>query len=149
LTSHWRQPTTLFHFALLLFALPVIISMAFQSSWSTTGFLSALLVYWLSLSVSVVGYRLSPFHPLAAYPGPVLCRVSRLWATAIVLGGKQHMKSHQLFERYGDVVRTGPDHLIIRDVAAIPVILGGRDMWHKGGRELGSLLRREGATKDA
>jgi hypothetical protein len=54
---------------------------------------------------------------------------------ATAFGGKQYLTSHKLFERYGDVVRTGPDHLIIRDAAAIPVVLGGRKMWHKGSRE--------------
>jgi hypothetical protein len=29
----------------------------------------------------------------------------------------------------------GPDHLIIRDPKAIPVVLGPKDMWPKHGRE--------------
>jgi hypothetical protein len=65
-----------------------------------------------------------------------------------MLGGKQHLKSHELFERYGDVVRTGPDHLIIRDAAAIPVLLGGKNMWHKGARESHrSLKERTGMAE--
>jgi hypothetical protein len=135
---HRQQPSSLSQFALLLFALPAAVSATFASSSLSSflfGFLRALPVYWLSLSASVVAYRLSPFHPLAKYPGPILCRVSRFWATRVSLSGDQHLVSHQLFEQYGDVVRTGPDHLIIRDVSAIPVVLGGRNMWHRGSRE--------------
>jgi hypothetical protein len=95
----------------------------------------ALPAYWTALSASVVAYRLSPFHPLACYPGPLLARVSRFWATRAVLSGVQHKVSHDLFERYGDVVRTGPNHLIFRDPAAIPVVLGARNMWRKGDRK--------------
>jgi hypothetical protein len=135
---HQREPRSLLGFATLLFFIPLVISLA-----SRPGSLAALLntfsgtlsVYWAALAASVGAYRLSPFHPLARYPGPLIARVSRLWALRVVLNGKQHFVSHQLFERYGNVVRTGPNHLIIRDAAAIPTVLGGRDMWFKGGRE--------------
>jgi hypothetical protein len=44
----------------------------------------------------------------ARYPGPVLARVSRLWAARQVMKKKQHIVSHELFEMYkSDVVRTG------------------------------------------
>jgi hypothetical protein len=135
---HQREPRSLRGFAALLFLIPVAISFASRPE-SLLAFLDtfarAVPVYWASLAVSVATYRLSPFHPLASYPGPLLARVSRLWALRVVLGGKQHLVSHQIFERYGDVVRTGPNHLILRDSAAIPTVLGGRDMWLKGGRE--------------
>jgi hypothetical protein len=135
---HQHEPRSLRGFAALLFLLPVAISLAslpesllsFAATFSRT-----LPVYWASLAASVSTYRLSPFHPLAQYPGPFLARVSRLWALRVVLGGKQCLVSHRLFERYGDIVRTGPNHLIIRDAAAIPIILGSRDTWLKGERE--------------
>jgi hypothetical protein len=42
------------------------------------------------------------------YPGPVLARVSRLWAARQVGKQRQHHLSHELFEKYkSDVVRTG------------------------------------------
>jgi hypothetical protein len=42
------------------------------------------------------------------YPGPVLARVSRLWAAHHVMKQRQHHLSHELFEKYkSDVVRTG------------------------------------------
>jgi hypothetical protein len=64
-------------------------------------------------------------------PGPRLARISRFWATRTALGGRQHVVSHELFARYGDVVRTGPDHLLVRDVKAVPVVLGAKDPWPK------------------
>jgi hypothetical protein len=135
---HHREPRSLLGFAGLLCFLPLAISLASrpESLAALLGTFSRVVsVYWAALAASVGVYRLSPFHPLARYPGPLLARVSRLWALRVVLNGKQHVVSHQLFERYGNVVRTGPNHLIIRDAAAIPTVLGGRDMWFKGGRE--------------
>jgi hypothetical protein len=124
-------------FAALLFLAPPGVALAARPA-ALLSFLAvfarALPAYWAALAASVVAYRLSPFHPLARYPGPLLARVSRFWATRAVLSGVQHKVSHTLFERYGDVVRTGPDHLIFRDPAAIPVVLGGRNMWRKGDR---------------
>jgi hypothetical protein len=93
-----------------------------------------ILVYLASLGLSVVAYRVSPFHPLAGYPGPFAARVTRWWAFWKASQGVQHWYSHQLFQQYGDAVRTGPNHLIIRDATAVPIVLGSREGWHKGDR---------------
>jgi hypothetical protein len=109
-----------------LFLPPAALSYAYASS-----FTRSLVTYLLALTASIVAYRLSPFHPLAAYPGPRLARISRFWATHQVLKGRQHILSHELFARYGNVVRTGPNHLIIRDDTAVSVVLGARNQWPK------------------
>jgi hypothetical protein len=114
---------------LLLVLPPAALGYAYSTSILALAGLSA--VYLLALVASVAAYRLSPFHPLAKYPGPVLARVSRLWATRVAASGRQHEFSHELFARYGDVVRTGPNHLIIRNVSAIPVVLGAKNPWPK------------------
>lgn len=93
-------------------------------------------IYLLLLVSSITIYRLSPFHPLARYPGPVLARISRLWALWRVVNGKQHIDSHELFLRYGDVVRTGPNHLLIRDASVIPALHGSKDRWLRTESEL-------------
>ncbi|EMD31235.1 hypothetical protein CERSUDRAFT_119940 [Gelatoporia subvermispora B] len=110
---------------LVILGIPPVLLSAFTSYdgtllsiWGTS------LVYWAILASSVVIYRLSPFHPLAQYPGPLLHKVSRLAFTRVALGGFQHMHLDQLHERYGDVVRVGPNALSIRDPAAIPGMLG-------------------------
>jgi len=83
-------------------------------------------IFYTSLILSVVFYRLSPFHPLARYPGPALAKVSNLWFVRINkstlkcsmliihlfkarLGwqGKQHVHYRDLHKKYGDVVRVG------------------------------------------
>jgi hypothetical protein len=52
-------------------------------------------------------YRLSPFHPLAKYPGPVIAKTSKLWAAYVCARGDLHRYYKNLHNRYGDVVRVG------------------------------------------
>ncbi|KAJ7220140.1 cytochrome P450 [Mycena pura] len=85
-------------------------------------------VYYSSLVASILAYRLSPFHPLAKYPGPLLCRVSKLWFAAIAMKGKQHLYYYDLHQRFGDVVRIGPNELSFRDVNAIVPMMGSQGM---------------------
>jgi hypothetical protein len=98
---HYHPPNSLVEFGGVLFLPPTVLSYGYTGS-----FASSLVTYLITLIASITAYRLSPFHPLAGYPGPRLARISRFWA-----------------------VRTGPDHLIIRDAAAVPVVLGSRNPW--------------------
>jgi hypothetical protein len=103
----------------------------------------SLAIYLTTLALSVLVYRLSPFHPLAQYPGPLVARTTRWWGFLKSKQGVQHWYSHELFQQYGNVVRTGPNLLIIRDADALPVVLGARANWHKGERTWTlSLLKR-------
>ena len=103
-------------------------------------------IYLSALSTSVLLYRLSPFHPLARYPGPLKCKVSKLWMARLSLEGHQHRYIKTLHDRYGDFVRigpsstllppsvpeqliiyasaTGPNELSIRDPSVLPQLLG-------------------------
>ena len=63
--------------------------------------------YYLCLSVSILAYRLSPLHPLYAFPGPRLARVSKLYGVWASATGKQHRILKRLHDKYGPVVRTG------------------------------------------
>jgi hypothetical protein len=94
-------------------------------------FPAVLATYVISLLGMIAAYRLSPFHPLAGYPGPILARITRFWAVSTFLTRKQHLITHELFQRYGPVVRTGPNHLAIRDAKAVVTILGAKDPWPK------------------
>ena len=73
--------------------------------------LSATLVLFLAYLFSLFGgllfYRLSPWHPLASYPGPVLARVTSLWLTYSSLWGERHRIIDNLHNRYGEFVRIG------------------------------------------
>jgi hypothetical protein len=133
--SHRFPPTSLPAFAAVVTIFPVLLTVISPGNLWAWSFLSNLAIYLISLGLSITAYRLSPLHPLAKYPGPVLARVSRFWAIYQVGTGQQHLTSHQLFKRYGNVVRTGPNHLIIREAGAIPVLHGSKDRWPRHGRE--------------
>ncbi|KAH8108260.1 high nitrogen upregulated cytochrome P450 monooxygenase 2 [Phellopilus nigrolimitatus] len=74
-------------------------------------------LFYLALATSIVVYRLSPWHPLARYPGPLFAKVSKFWDC-------NHVYHKQLHDRYGPYVRTGPNELSVADASAIPDILG-------------------------
>ncbi|KAJ7583448.1 cytochrome P450 [Mycena floridula] len=81
--------------------------------------------YIVSLATSTVLYRLSPFHPLAAYPGPFLWRMSSLFLTRVSLGGHRHLIIDRMHQRYGRVVRIGPNALSVNSSSAFNIIYGG------------------------
>ncbi|KAI0265059.1 high nitrogen upregulated cytochrome P450 monooxygenase 2 [Gloeopeniophorella convolvens] len=110
----------------LLGLLPSLLSLSlgpFIASrlWST---FASVLIFNALLGTYVTVYRLSPWHPLAKFPGPVLPRVSKWYLARIAGKGNQHTYIQQLHVRYGDVVRVGPNELSFRDASAIPVVLG-------------------------
>ena len=84
-------------------------------------------MYFATLVGSIVAYRISPFHPLANYPGPFVAKISKLWMVCpfipassvcslwadgptqlfISSTGKPHEYYARLHEKYGDIVRIG------------------------------------------
>lgn len=64
-------------------------------------------LFFVALLSSVTFYRVSPFHPLARYPGPVLCKISKLWTAYVASQGKLHLYHKELHEKYGSIVRVG------------------------------------------
>ena len=76
----------------------------------------------LGLSLYFLGralYRLSPFHPLAHIPGPYLPRLSSLWLIYHAWIGDECTVVHKLHEKYGTIVRTGPNSVDIADGEAL------------------------------
>ncbi|TLS20861.1 uncharacterized protein PpBr36_10870 [Pyricularia pennisetigena] len=51
------------------------------------------------------------FHPLRHYPGPFLCRASRVFYLFWDIRGLSHWKVKQWHDRHGEVVRISPDEL--------------------------------------
>ncbi|KAI0344473.1 cytochrome P450 [Trametopsis cervina] len=88
-------------------------------------------IFWGTLVSSIVLYRISPFHPLAGYPGPIQAKISKMWMAWIVSQGKQHLYIERLHGLYGDIVRIGPNEVSIRDVSAILPLMGPQG-WPKG-----------------
>ena len=114
--------------AFLLLIVPVVGSGAFAEGPSSVlgRLFRTYAIFYTALISSVVFYRLSPFHPLARYPGPVQAKISKLWfvsthgnafgRSGLILHlfkarlgwqGKQHVHYMNLHKKYGDVVRVG------------------------------------------
>ncbi|KAH6914654.1 cytochrome P450 [Coprinopsis sp. MPI-PUGE-AT-0042] len=75
------------------------------------------LVFWLC--VSIMAYRLSPWHPLARFPGPALARVSKWFMVhRILVKGGRHTILRELHERHGPYVRIGPNEVSVNSAAA-------------------------------
>ncbi|RDX44047.1 cytochrome P450 [Lentinus brumalis] len=98
-----------------------------QVTWDEHALLY-ILAYPTSTATSVVAYRISPFHPLAGYPGPVLARVSKFWAVWNTWRGRQHHVITELHRRYGTFVRIGPNDLSVVDVKAVTQVLGANGL---------------------
>ena len=93
----------------LIFGSPAILTKFYLPR--AAGLLSASVTvsgtFWMSLLASICVYRLSPWHPLAKYPGPILCKLSKFRLAYLCARGKQHVVYQTLHEIYGDVVRVG------------------------------------------
>ncbi|KAG6908777.1 hypothetical protein DXG01_003306 [Tephrocybe rancida] len=117
------------HFALLVLA-PLSSTPALAPFYPHV--LLAALVAWssyvTSLTACTIAYRLSPFHPLAKYPGPFLCKVSKIYFAVVSFNGKQHEHYNDLHRLYGDIVRTGPNELSFCTPDVIAPMHGPRGM---------------------
>lgn len=69
------------------------------------------------------------FHPLAGYPGPFLASVTNLWKVYQLSTLHLPETLERAHDKYGDVVRVGPNDLSFRTSSAYNVI-------YKGGRAL-------------
>ncbi|KAI1790041.1 cytochrome P450 [Ganoderma leucocontextum] len=84
----------------------------------------AFVIHLVSLFCSIALYRISPFHPLASYPGPLLPKITKFWGVWQSCTGNQHRALLRLHELYGPFVRTGPNELSLVDVQAVNEVLG-------------------------
>ena len=86
--------------------------------------LYAYLLILLGLFIFVDFVRTAFKQGLRSIPGPFLARFSGLYRLSLVAKGKapeEYLKVHQ---KYGQVVRVGPNHVSISDPAMIPTIYG-------------------------
>ncbi|PYI03026.1 cytochrome P450 [Aspergillus sclerotiicarbonarius CBS 121057] len=63
-------------------------------------------------------------HPLAPYPGPFVAKLTNLYSVVHAIRGDRHEDLYRLHERYGCVVRIGPQRLSILDEKALESIYG-------------------------
>lgn len=130
----------------LLVGVPAALSTLLHPHYgATSGITMTFITHYTSLLLSIIVYRVSPFHPLAQYPGPFLAKITKLYHAWQVYKGKQHIYLKDLHERYGEVVRTGecrliagardphgarlgPNDLSMRDASCIQPALGAQGM---------------------
>jgi hypothetical protein len=103
------EPSSIPSRATLLIAVPAFlygpISYTVRSPYAALSL--AFAAYWSGLVFFTLAYRLSSFHPLAKFPGPLLAKTSKWWAAYLSGTGDQHRCLKRLHDRYGDVVRIG------------------------------------------
>ena len=61
-------------------------------------------------------------HPLSHYKGPFLASVTDLWQVLQYLTQKQAYRLTKLHEKYGPIVRYGPDKISVTYEEAIPLL---------------------------
>ena len=61
------------------------------------------------------------FHPLAKYPGPLLAKVTDLYQTYYAWKGRRHLEFARCHEKYGNIVRFGPNSLSFNTNTALKV----------------------------
>ncbi|KAL1949719.1 hypothetical protein VTO73DRAFT_8600 [Trametes versicolor] len=79
--------------------------------------------YSLTVWVITVTYRLSPWHPLAGYPGPLVAKITGLWLSYISFTGKRYQILDDLHARYGPFLRVGPGCISINSPNATSLYL--------------------------
>ena len=106
---HHLEPRSRLPLLLLLFVVPALLSVpiSYHIPWPSVAFLLAFVTYGSAVTSFILMYRLSPFHPLAKYPGPAIAKTSKLWAAYLSAKGDIHRCFKKLHDRYGDVVRVG------------------------------------------
>ena len=105
--KRWEPQRVPSHIALLLVVPGILSTLLLDHVPTVMAVVSTFLGFYATILTSMVSYRLSPWHPLAKYPGPILCKLSKFWIAHIARQGKQHLYMQNLHETYGDVVRIG------------------------------------------
>ncbi|KAF8189768.1 cytochrome P450 [Mycena galopus ATCC 62051] len=92
-----------------------------EAAYKSTTFLG---VYLLVLALSISFYRLSPWHPLAKYPGPRLSHLTKWWmVNQVVFRGGQHTKLQQ----FVSTLLAGPNEISVNLPTAIRPIYSKLD----------------------
>lgn len=92
------------------------------STRSSSSIILPVLVLVAYLGCTII-YRLY-FHPLAAYPGPLLGKITRLYALSISLDRTRSFKQYELIKKYGSPLRITPNGLLFADAKAWTDIYG-------------------------
>ncbi|KAI1733400.1 cytochrome P450 [Xylaria scruposa] len=121
---HLRAPKYLATWMAVTFAMIVVLFASNHISIFRS-VISVHCAFFVPLLMSILVYRVFQ-HPLREFDGPRLASVSKLWHLAYMFKSSNHLFLHRLIEKYGDIVRTGPQELTIAD-PGIWFVLGGRE----------------------
>ena len=108
--EHHQQ--ALLYLRLLGYAVPIMLyPVSVAAGWPLYSIFKILMQaeasFLISLLLSLTVYRLSPFHRLASFPGPVTWR----WSKFAQVFANRHLRGFEaldeLHRKYGDYVRTG------------------------------------------
>ncbi|CAM1504056.1 Fc.00g016470.m01.CDS01 [Cosmosporella sp. VM-42] len=79
----------------------------------------------LLYTVGLVVYRVF-FHPLAKYPGPFLAKITDAYQLYHAYKGDRHLEFWRMHQKYGKVVRFGPNSVCFNSNTALKEIYGFR-----------------------
>ena len=82
-----RHPFWVF---VLLFAIPACLTLLYMPHAQRSTILATVKVFtlfWSTLTTSILVYRVSPWHPLAKYPGPLICKLTKFHLALFAVGG--------------------------------------------------------------
>jgi len=68
---------------------------------------SATFIHVSAIILITIAYRLSPFHPLWNFPGPLINKVTSLKFFLVVYSGKRHLYIDAVHKKCGKFVRIG------------------------------------------
>ncbi|KAI8722924.1 hypothetical protein NCS52_00437900 [Fusarium sp. LHS14.1] len=77
--------------------------------------LSGLMCFYLGHSIICNLF----FHPFRKFPGPPLAKISRVWSRRANFQGLKYMRIHEAHQKYGAVIRIGPNELSFADPLAV------------------------------
>ncbi|KAJ7286362.1 high nitrogen upregulated cytochrome P450 monooxygenase 2 [Mycena rebaudengoi] len=103
---HWFEPKSATLPLLLLAVQPLALLVVLGVPISYTSVPVVYFSFITSLCSSIVVYRISPWHPLAEFPGPMVNKISKVWGAWVSLGGSQHRVNKQLHDIYGPFAQT-------------------------------------------
>lgn len=102
----------------------------------------------LALILSTIAlYRLY-FHPCAKFPGPALWAISRIPFAYYLYRGNNHIKIHELHNKYGPVVRVAPSEISFIDAEAWNDIYGKATNKSSLAKDNLQFLRAKGQEHD-
>jgi cytochrome P450 len=84
------------------------------------------------------------FHPLSKYPGPLWAKITDLYSTYHAWKGDRHLEFWRCHEKYGNIVRFGPNSVSFNTNTALKDIYG-----FKGNVRKSDFYSAFPATKDA